>query len=1003
MYTSQPASSGYSSISIFTGQTPALSGSDECLTPASGHYGPRSMQVSQSGSNEVTARIPNLLHDSGQVCSDGTYSSYANAGSSGGEDAQALLSFDISSIPEDASIRSTSLQFEGWDMVGTPFSKLGCLNILPTSYRMLGSNSYSSATITPPCLKVYSSADMSSLLSSPGLTSALQSSLGQEKFQLRLQFEGGAEGLTSQVISRVYTIDGSGSSYGEAYPSSGLEGSYTPGADSIYSYLSSGSSSDQETMRDMGLDWSFLQSDDPETGYGSHPGHVLSPPGFNLTELGITPEMLEKAVDPGRVRVTNLEEGAPCSEGGKSGIWHSDGSFWICDTSVDSEACPGPGDSGSEGSVIGTSHIGWISRDPYTRSQPQRSCDLIKIGVAWLIVTYSLPPSCDPFSCQAQSKPIGQPSSRGGSMYQIFSDCNCIEGTCQCDNIEKDIGPAPCDQASCQAQSKPTGQPYAREGRLHQAFSDCSCAGGDCRCISKEKDIGPAPCDQASCQARSRAIGSAYSRDGKIYQEVQECSCIEGACRCARVEKLVGIDARSRLLPPPSLILPQGNVTFKKPEASSIIDTSRWGQVPVNQILVEVRNGTDIADLERIVESIGGQIVGYDESIDLYQIETSGKTEADLIDAISKAEADVDVALAFPDQEVYLFQSPLIDPIYGGNLRGSYDIAGVEEAWSLIRSSNLSLNEVRVGVTDDGLYRGFGEFNDTDRIVTKVDAELKSPLKDREHCPWAGSHGTGVMNIIAADPGNGGLVGIASEALGSKLKVYMYNFTSPEYEYYVKGGPYSQALYTLNEAVGMEARILSISWGKTDADEKLVQNYQRKVSSWAEDNPSILLVCAVPNAVNPMDKRENRSMDIRRCIAGGPDLPNVITVGSIMNNGSLLSSCWGSQNYQVTLAAPGEEAIYYQDDASAYKNARHFGGTSMAVPMVTSAAAIIRSLDEGLNASEIKTILMETGRTSINVSGKQVPVPAELGGRVLAIDLAVKRVIEDRTNGTLRQ
>ena len=45
---------------------------DEGLTPASGHYLQRNMQVTQTGSNEVKARIPNLVQDSDQVRFDGT-------------------------------------------------------------------------------------------------------------------------------------------------------------------------------------------------------------------------------------------------------------------------------------------------------------------------------------------------------------------------------------------------------------------------------------------------------------------------------------------------------------------------------------------------------------------------------------------------------------------------------------------------------------------------------------------------------------------------------------------------------------------------------------------------------------------------------------------------------------------------------------------------------------------------------------------------------------------
>ena len=55
------------------------------------------------------------------------------------------------------------------------------------------------------------------------------------------------------------------------------------------------------------------------------------------------------------------------------------------------------------------------------------------------------------------------------------------------------------------------------------------------------------------------------------------------------------------------------------------------------------------------------------------------------------------------------------------------------------------------------------------------------------------------------------------------------------------------------------------------------------------------------------------------------------------------------------------------------------GGTSAAAPQVAAAAALLLSLDPDLTAGEIKQILSDTAR----------PGPAELGGKILAVDQAV--------------
>ena len=74
----------------------------------------------------------------------------------------------------------------------------------------------------------------------------------------------------------------------------------------------------------------------------------------------------------------------------------------------------------------------------------------------------------------------------------------------------------------------------------------------------------------------------------------------------------------------------------------------------------------------------------------------------------------------------------------------------------------------------------------------------------------------------------------------------------------------------------------------------------------------------------------------------------------------------------------------------------------MAAPMVAGAAAIIRSLNSSLNASEIKTILLQTARPTVKVGSKEVSVPQKVGGCVLAVDLAVQKVIDSKRNATLK-
>lgn len=940
---------------------------DEGLKPASGYYTQRDVQVSQTGSNGNKVKIPNSLKDSGQARSDGTYSPYTNIGSSNDEDAVAFLSFDVSSIPKDATIRSAALEFKNWEMVGTPFSKLGCLNIFPAQYRLLGSQSYSSIVSFTPYGKICSSGDLNSPLSFPDLTKALRASLNQGKFQLRLQFERSALSPSSGQVMLARGSTASADNSGDNFYS---RTSISP----IESLSSSGSS--QQTFQDMGLDRSFLESDLLGDNKISNYGYILLSPGVNLSKLGITPEMVEKAIDPGQVSVAanymyekasvsgveipNQEiEAERCptiyDETGAGELYnrcYDCDNDNVCDhierdnsdTSSSSGCpegyCPDSNNDGvcdPSGNVIGPAHIGWLSRDPAAGSEIQGR---------HVEVPRSTAPNCCRDSnnngkCDEQEGGYDD-SGNQGKLYYVSSSSDILK-----------IGVVWLDIDYSQPQ------------------------------------VAPA-CDQRSCQAQSKAIGSAYTRDGKIYQKYIKCNCVDGTCRCENYEKEIGMADKS---PQEVITVPGwGSISFKVPDPASLISTSQWGEVPANQVFVALHDGGKLSDVEALADSLGGQVIGYFDYINLYQIETSGKTEADLRRAISRAEANSAIDLAFPNQKLYPDRSPLQDPVYAEGKGRSQEIAGVQQAWDLIEAAGLNLSVVNVSVSDDGLYRGCGEFDGAVRIDTDDPySSLDKPLPDY---PIEGSHGTGVTNVLAADPDNGGIVGIASEPLRDKLGVKMINIYEPPYSKsrdFWESGWYM----ALMEAVDSGSTILSCSWGNRETSPSSVTEFRNFLEKTAKRHPEVLFVCSAGN--------ENESIDGSQSFPSGQNLSNIITVGSVWNNGrffekGLYGSNRASANFEVTLAAPGEQVVYGRDSKGEILNS--YGGTSKATPFVTAAAAIIRSLDPSLNASEIKVILAETARRSVDVGDSRFKAPKELGGGVLAIDLAVERVIANQKNQT---
>jgi hypothetical protein len=102
---------------------------------------------------------------------------------------QGFLSFDISMIPQEATIKSVALDLTSGTVFGAPFSTMGQLYICNQMYRTLDSKDY---IIGPVLTPVYSVAQMPSApVSSSLMVAAVQEQVdnGSSRFQIRLQFQ----------------------------------------------------------------------------------------------------------------------------------------------------------------------------------------------------------------------------------------------------------------------------------------------------------------------------------------------------------------------------------------------------------------------------------------------------------------------------------------------------------------------------------------------------------------------------------------------------------------------------------------------------------------------------------------------------------------------------------------------------------------------------------------------------------------------------------------------
>jgi|CZCA01.1.fsa_nt_gi subtilisin family serine protease/PKD repeat protein len=217
--------------------------------------------------------------------------------------------------------------------------------------------------------------------------------------------------------------------------------------------------------------------------------------------------------------------------------------------------------------------------------------------------------------------------------------------------------------------------------------------------------------------------------------------------------------------------------------------------------------------------------------------------------------------------------------------------------------NNIWINEAELngepGVDDDGngyiddIY-GWDFANDDNTV-------FDSQAADR--------HGTHCAGTIGAEGNNG--IGVAGVAW--KAKIMSCKFIHGQ------SGSTWNAIKAINYASMMGAKIASNSWGGGGYSEALEEAIARS---------GMLFIASAGN-----DAADN---DVMPHYPSSYDLPNVISVAASDWNDNLAGfSCYGPES--VDLAAPGYWII------SAYANAGYIwmGGTSMATPHVTGAAALV--------------------------------------------------------------
>lgn len=405
-----------------------------------------------------------------------------------------------------------------------------------------------------------------------------------------------------------------------------------------------------------------------------------------------------------------------------------------------------------------------------------------------------------------------------------------------------------------------------------------------------------------------------------------------------------------------------------------------------NEILIKFKEGTEASKKEAVYAKLSGKVK---EKILTRLMEKLGdKNGIDLVsipgtvdDAIAKAKANPEVEYAEPNY-IYHHDATSNDPYFtGGKLWGMAGGYGIQAstAWANNKTGSSS---VYVGIIDEGymythvdLAGNSGNLNE--KGGDKIDNDGNGYVDDtygwdcitNDNTVFDGvndDHGTHVAGTIGAVGGNSkGVAGVCWDVRLIDAKFLGTN-----------GGTTANAIKAvdyftnLKTKTGINLVATNNSWGGGGYSQGLYDAISRA------NTAGILFVAAAGN--------NGTNNDVTASYPSNYDLPNVIAVAAIDNNGALASfSQYGATT--VDLGAPGV-GIWSTVPVKSGKNVvagyASYSGTSMATPHVTGAVALYAATKGLIPKNAVDALSIKTGILSSTVSTSSLTGKCVTGGRL---------------------
>ena len=415
--------------------------------------------------------------------------------------------------------------------------------------------------------------------------------------------------------------------------------------------------------------------------------------------------------------------------------------------------------------------------------------------------------------------------------------------------------------------------------------------------------------------------------------------------------------------------LPRIPFLFSSNNSTENVSSSDLSQLDPNfELLVEVKNGHQIAELNKIIQKYN---LNYEAA---FQVESGNITDLDdyyavnipneqvknfdqiirelqnsgLVDAIEQNEI---VSLAKPIPTTiqsnparpgYGVNDPMLEKVWG------FDAMKMAELYKLLADQKLKpAKRAKIAILDTGV-----DANHEDLSANYV--STRSEYDEDAH-----SHGTHCAGIAAAVSNN--KKGIASFAPNNQFVQVTSIQVFPR-----RGGTTQRIIINgMILAADKGADVLSMSLGGPSSDR--AQSAYKDAVNYVNKKGGIVIVAA-----------GNESMDARRIVPASVD--GVITVSAIDEKFNKAGFSNDVSKIAMGIAAPGVN-VYSSVPGSRYD---YMSGTSMATPYVSGLVGLMKSLKPSLTTEEAFAILNSTG--VITQSGNST-------GKLIQPAAAVKRLM----------